>query len=276
MYRSGSNVYCTCVTLGRWGWGGTGWGNRVGGVGGGATNWISLFSLGMSSYSLSQCSSPSTFVLLCLITASPITHPCLRHPSSLHHFLHFASDCSSSFFYFLSSFPAPHHLFPSPALLPLSSPPSLRISRPSAGTVVVVSCCASVCRPLFTPIIGIGSVLFGFHVASTETSLNQSSIQCHVRPNYPTSSSPRPPYLIPQTIAAGLHCVRECKTHFREHAGMYKWTGGNGCMILKKSIETATWIRTHTTSCSLMRSQEKKQAFINMRRGVNTKGHPII
>lgn len=97
----------------------------------------------------------------CLITASSIIiHPLSTHCLSHHHFIYYSSRSPFS--------------LPDPTLLPPffpSLPPSLRISTVQGAAAC---CCACVCRPLFTLIIGIGSVLLGFHPASTETSLNQS------------------------------------------------------------------------------------------------------
>ena len=50
-------------------------------------------------------------------------------------------------------------------------------------------------RPLFTLIIGIGRVLFGFQATSTGTSLNQSWKQESREAQLPTSSCPNTPYI---------------------------------------------------------------------------------
>ncbi len=148
----------------------------------------------MSSYSLSPCfffylgCSNETRRGPCLVTASFITHPSLHPlliPPSLSPF-HLSHFLFPPFLLSTISSSLPHFSL-HPLLLPWG------LAGPVQGAAAVVCCCVCVCRPLFTLIIGIGSVLLGFQAASTGTSLNQSWKQESCEARLPTSSCPNSP-----------------------------------------------------------------------------------
>lgn len=128
--------------------------------------------------------------------------------------------------------------------------------------VAAVCCCACVCGPLFTLIIGIEGVQLGFHASSTETSLSQSWKHVSREANLPASVCTCSPI-------SNSDCNRSRYTWYmwRQHTPLntHMWTEDNSCVILEKvggvvggEIHTVTWIRTHTTLCSLMKWYESR------------------
>ncbi len=173
LYWFDSHVNCTCMREKE---AGGGEGRR----GGGEPNSISCFSLGMSS-SLSLHA--SLLLPLSLFVS-------LQHPQSSTSLSLSPSITHPSIAFSIMPQPLPLSSFPALSL-PHSSLHPLFLSWGLAGPVQGAEAAAvCVCRPLFTLIIGIGSVLFGFQSTSTGTSLNQSWKQESCEANLTTCTCP--------------------------------------------------------------------------------------